>query len=122
MWTHKLFLLASSLLSTGIFASPSYSLESRDLTAGVSACKGYKAQNVKESSTGLTATLTLIGEGCGIYGPDIQELKLEVDYQTGRPPVSHLLSPSCLLFPQSSSESPPYFAALILQIFNRASR
>ncbi|KAG8699889.1 hypothetical protein FRC08_005057 [Ceratobasidium sp. 394] len=43
-------------------------------------CKGYTAKNVKTSSNGLTADLTLV-RTCGIYGKDVQQLKLQVTYE-----------------------------------------
>ena len=45
-------------------------------------CPGYKASNVKTSATGLTATLTLAGAPCNVYGDDLRELRLEVSYET----------------------------------------
>lgn len=44
-------------------------------------CSGYKASNLKDSSHGFTADLTLAGEPCNAFGTDIQELALEVSYQ-----------------------------------------
>lgn len=46
-----------------------------------SLCPGYKASNVKESSTGVTADLTLAGPACNVYGNDIPNLSLSVQYQ-----------------------------------------
>ncbi|KAI1765057.1 glycoside hydrolase family 31 protein [Hypoxylon sp. FL1150] len=46
-----------------------------------SVCPGYKASNVKTTSSGLTADLTLAGEACDVYGYDIQDLLLVVEYQ-----------------------------------------
>lgn len=45
-------------------------------------CSGYKASNVKESSTGVSADLTLAGMACNVYGNDINELSLAVEYQS----------------------------------------
>lgn len=84
MWVHKLLLASTALLSEGVFASPTeYGLESRGLTTGTSKCAGYKAGNVKNTRTGVTATLSLIGKGCAVYGEDLKELTLTVDYETG---------------------------------------
>jgi hypothetical protein len=44
---------------------------------------GYRASNVVETVTGLTADLTLAGPACNVLGRDIQELKLSVNYETG---------------------------------------
>ncbi|RVX72685.1 hypothetical protein B0A52_04083 [Exophiala mesophila] len=45
-------------------------------------CPGYQAINVQISATGLTASLTLRGAPCNVYGTDIEDLVLTVDYQT----------------------------------------
>ncbi|KAF4449003.1 glycoside hydrolase family 31 protein [Fusarium austroafricanum] len=45
-------------------------------------CPGYAAQNVKNTTSGLTADLKLAGEACDVYGKDIRDLKLTVEYQT----------------------------------------
>ncbi|OAL47292.1 hypothetical protein IQ07DRAFT_545410 [Pyrenochaeta sp. DS3sAY3a] len=44
-------------------------------------CPGYKASDLQENDRGLTATLTLAGEACNVYGTDVQELTLTVEYQ-----------------------------------------
>lgn len=44
-------------------------------------CPGYMASNVQTSSTGLTAHLTLAGAACNVYGTDIHDLDLTVEYQ-----------------------------------------
>ncbi|KAI1137277.1 glycoside hydrolase family 31 protein [Hypoxylon sp. FL0543] len=46
-----------------------------------SVCPGYKASNVKESSSRFTADLTLAGNACNVYGTDIEALSLVVEYQ-----------------------------------------
>jgi alpha-glucosidase len=46
------------------------------------ACPGYTADNVKTTSLGLTATLTLSGNACNVYGTDTQSLALTVEYQS----------------------------------------
>lgn len=45
-------------------------------------CPGYQASNVRISSTGLTAHLVLAGNACNVYGTDIHDLDLTVEYQT----------------------------------------
>ncbi|KAI1317765.1 putative alpha-glucosidase [Xylariaceae sp. FL0255] len=45
-------------------------------------CPGYKATNIKTSSSGLTASLTLAGTACNVYGTDLKDLTLTVEYQT----------------------------------------
>ncbi|KAJ9616724.1 hypothetical protein H2200_000443 [Cladophialophora chaetospira] len=47
-----------------------------------SKCPGYTASGVKTSSTGLTAHLTLNGTACNVYGTDVHDLDLKVEYQT----------------------------------------
>ncbi|PSN67081.1 hypothetical protein BS50DRAFT_600606 [Corynespora cassiicola Philippines] len=44
-------------------------------------CPGYKASNLQENERGLTATLTLAGTPCNVYGNDIEVLNLKVEYQ-----------------------------------------
>jgi hypothetical protein len=46
-------------------------------------CPGYTATNIQQSSTGLTANLQLAGPGCNVYGTDLPNLTLTVEYQTG---------------------------------------
>lgn len=45
-------------------------------------CPGYSASNVVTTNTGLTADLSLAGSPCNVYGSDIANLKLSVEYQT----------------------------------------
>lgn len=47
------------------------------------ACPGYTATNVKSSGSTLTADLSLAGKACNVFGTDIQQLKLQVVYETG---------------------------------------
>ncbi|KAI1806571.1 glycoside hydrolase family 31 protein [Daldinia bambusicola] len=44
-------------------------------------CPGYVASNVKNTTNGFTADLTLAGEACNVYGTDIEALSLTVEYQ-----------------------------------------
>ena len=46
-------------------------------------CPGYSASNVKYTHNGLTADLTLAGDACNVYGTDIEDLTLTVEYQAG---------------------------------------
>ncbi|KAI1641298.1 family 31 glycosyl hydrolase [Biscogniauxia mediterranea] len=48
----------------------------------LSACPGYAASNIKTTVSGLTADLTLAGEACNVYGTDLEDLTLEVSYDT----------------------------------------
>ncbi|USP81884.1 glycoside hydrolase family 31 protein [Curvularia clavata] len=45
-------------------------------------CPGYKASNVQNDGSRVTADLTLAGTACNVYGEDLTDLKLEVEYQT----------------------------------------
>ncbi|KIW19190.1 hypothetical protein PV08_03484 [Exophiala spinifera] len=47
-------------------------------------CPGYNATGVKTSSTGLTAHLALAGSACNVYGTDVHDLDLTVEYQTDK--------------------------------------
>ena len=58
------------------------------IAASIDDCPGYAATNVVESATGLTADLNLAGPACNVYGYDLGELKLLVEYQTGNDPPS----------------------------------
>lgn len=44
-----------------------------------SVCPGYKASNVKESARGVTATLTLAGNPCNVYGTDVDSLDFSIE-------------------------------------------
>lgn len=46
-----------------------------------SVCPGYTASNVVETTNGFTADLTLAGSACNVYGNDIEDLTLRVEYQ-----------------------------------------
>ncbi|RWA07552.1 hypothetical protein EKO27_g7548 [Xylaria grammica] len=48
----------------------------------MSDCPGYTASNVVETDGRLTADLSLAGTACNIYGTDLTDLKLLVEYQT----------------------------------------
>ncbi|KAF2219453.1 glycosyl hydrolases family 31-domain-containing protein, partial [Elsinoe ampelina] len=45
-------------------------------------CPGYTAENVRKTKHGLHARLVLDGKPCNVYGTDVEELVLTVDYQT----------------------------------------
>lgn len=89
VFTMKTALLGTlSLVGTVLSSSPAFaehdlaSLVSRQNTDPDS-CKGYTAKNIKTNSNGLTADLSLAAT-CGIYGSDIQSLKLEVTYEDSK--------------------------------------
>ena len=45
-------------------------------------CPGYKASNVKTSTSGLTADLSLAGTACNVYSDDLKDLTLTVTYES----------------------------------------
>ena len=51
--------------------------------ASAADCPGYRASNVVETRTGLTADLELAGDACNVYGTDIERLRLTVNNGTG---------------------------------------
>lgn len=81
-------MIGPRLLSVGLLAGLSsaalvpkaVATTSKPLTA----CPGYQASNVKTSATGLTAELKLAGAPCNTYGTDLEKLRLEVMYETGK--------------------------------------
>lgn len=51
-------------------------------TKDLSSCPGYVATKHWETKSGFYADLKLAGEACNLYGQDLHDLKLEVEYQT----------------------------------------
>lgn len=51
--------------------------------ASVDSCPGYIASNLVQSDTAFTADLKLAGPPCNVYGQDLADLRLVVEYQTG---------------------------------------
>ncbi|PGH18398.1 hypothetical protein AJ79_00466 [Helicocarpus griseus UAMH5409] len=45
-------------------------------------CPGYLASDVKETTHGFSARLSLAGEACNVYGTDVESLDLTVEYQS----------------------------------------
>ncbi|KAF2763969.1 hypothetical protein EJ03DRAFT_379015 [Teratosphaeria nubilosa] len=72
------------ILPSSINYAPQITPNVMDPTApnAQSVCPGYTASNVKNSSTGLAADLTLAGTACNVYGTEIPDLVLEVQYQS----------------------------------------
>jgi alpha-glucosidase len=73
------FLAASSVL----VSSASAGILPRQQNGTLASCPGYKASGVETTGNGLTATLTLAGTACNVYGTDLEELTLTVEYQSG---------------------------------------
>ena len=72
------------ILESAINYAPSVTPNVLDPTAPAAQdeCPGYQASNVKQTDTGLTADLSLAGQPCNLYGNDINELRLSVEYQS----------------------------------------
>jgi len=51
---------------------------------GQESCPGYSASNVQQTGSGLTADLALAGEACNVFGTDLPNLTLTVEYQSGK--------------------------------------
>jgi len=52
--------------------------------ADITSCSGYKASNVLHSGSTITANLNLAGSACDVFGKDLDNLRLLVEYQTGK--------------------------------------
>ena len=50
--------------------------------AAIEDCPGYTASNVVHSKSGITANLQLADTACNVYGHDVDNLLLVVEYQT----------------------------------------
>ena len=57
---------------------------SNGFCASIDSCPGYKASNVQQGSGKLTADLTLASDACDVYGTDLKDLRLLVEYQSGK--------------------------------------
>lgn len=79
-----LFLAASVALLPSVSAG----ILPRQQNATLDSCPGYKASGVETTGNGLTATLTLAGAACNVYGTDLEELTLTVEHQSGRSSIS----------------------------------
>ena len=54
------------------------------VSASIEDCPGYAATNITQNANSLTATLSLAGDACNVYGDDIADLQLLVEYQPGK--------------------------------------
>jgi alpha-glucosidase len=77
MITKGLFALGAAVpaLASSLVQRQSSSLEG---------CPGYTASNLQNDGSRVTADLTIAGTACNVYGDDLTDLKLEVEYQTGQ--------------------------------------
>ena len=58
-------------------------IEDPEAVNAQSVCPGYTASNVQRTQSGLTASLSLAGTPCNVYGNDVDQLTLTVQYQSG---------------------------------------
>jgi alpha-glucosidase len=70
--------VAGIISSTAAPTSPTLAI------ADLSRCPGYELKHVAQTASSITASLQLAGEPCNVYGPDIKDLKLLVEYQSGK--------------------------------------
>ncbi|KAG0641407.1 glycosyl hydrolases family 31-domain-containing protein [Tuber brumale] len=75
----SLTLSAAILVSISLI---SVTTATRPRAPDANSCPGYKATNIKETDSGLTAELQLAGTACNIYGKDLANLKLQVTYDS----------------------------------------
>lgn len=61
-----------------------FALVASGLAVAQKTCPGYRASNVQQTASGLTANLNLAGPACNIYGTDLRNLTLTVEYQSGK--------------------------------------
>ncbi|CAJ2502526.1 Uu.00g099200.m01.CDS01 [Anthostomella pinea] len=74
----------ASLILMAVAASAAAVVSRRDYPSDdpLTACPGYTASNIQNTVSGLTADLKLAGEACNVYGTDLEDLILEVSYDT----------------------------------------
>lgn len=70
--------IAQSAAGVEDLDGPGRDLYEKDL----SSCPGYVAKNQHETRSGFYADLSLAGPACNVFGTDLPDLKLEVEYQT----------------------------------------
>ncbi|KAE8142306.1 glycosyl hydrolases family 31-domain-containing protein [Aspergillus pseudotamarii] len=84
----KRLLTSAAALSGSVFAQSKDGVEALDgpgndlYVKDLSGCPGYKATKHWQTRTGFYADLTLAGPACNVFGTDLPDLKLEVEYQT----------------------------------------
>jgi hypothetical protein len=59
-------------------------INTRQASSGLETCPGYSASNVVAKGDTLTADLSLAGKACNTFGEDLDNLKLFVQYETGK--------------------------------------
>lgn len=85
------FLAGAAVVAAGVIDHSLQARQSSNLT--VDQCPGYSASNVQFSGNKtVSADLSLAGTACNAYGTDLTDLKLLVEYQTGKPRnINHLI-------------------------------
>ena len=86
-------MLFVSLLVASFAATLSHASAIARRASSVDDCPGYTASNVQQTASSVTADLKLAGPACNVYGTDIADLRLQVDYQTGK--TLEVFSPQC---------------------------
>lgn len=81
---HRLLkMLLKALYGLALLRSVSGAAVFRKQAAGnIDDCPGYSASHIVNTDTGLTAKLTLAGPACNVYGADVQDLRLLVNYDS----------------------------------------
>lgn len=75
----------STLATTAICLIATVSATSlAPLRRGSSDCPGYVASEVQHAGSSMSASLSLASHACNLYGTDLSDLKLAVDYQTSK--------------------------------------
>jgi len=74
-------LVASWVIASSTVRAASLSVRQSNDTEQLD-CPGYRATNVATTANGLTAQLTLAGTPCNVFGNDLEDLTLTVEYQT----------------------------------------
>ncbi|OCK81184.1 glycoside hydrolase family 31 protein [Lepidopterella palustris CBS 459.81] len=72
--------IAIPLARAGVHRSPLS--PTRIQSSSINTCPGYTASNIVKTDSTLSADLKLAGTACNVYGTDLVDLKLLVEYQT----------------------------------------
>lgn len=78
----SLLVVAYAQVQEGVDSTSGDAAEPDLYTKDLSSCPGYVATKHWETRSGFYADLKLAGEACHLYGQDLPDLKLEVEYQT----------------------------------------
>ncbi|KZT68499.1 glycoside hydrolase family 31 protein [Daedalea quercina L-15889] len=83
-----LLALSTIVLSKSTSSTKRFTASGENGTTGhslnVSSCPGYTLSSVNVSETGLTAYLKLAGNACDAFGSDVDDLTLQVTYDTNQ--------------------------------------